>query len=159
MSTYVIRDIAVDLFDTKSIDKAIREIEYVQVKLLPAMRKMIESLIEKGVEIAKAELLAFEKPAFDTGKLHDSIEGLLLSDDTGAVATDVWYAVYVEYGTGEYASNGSGRKGGWTYYDMRTGRFRFTYGMHARPFMYNTLRSLERVAEDTGGRIVAEYLG
>ena len=31
------------------------------------------------------------------------------------------YAIYVEFGTGEFAENGQGRKGGWTYVDKVTG--------------------------------------
>lgn len=158
MSSFVIRDIEIDPFDPKSIENAIREVNDIRTKLIPAMKNLIETLTEKGVEIAKMQLFAFDSPAFDTGALHDSITSGMLDDETGVVATGVMYAAYVEYGTGWYASNGSGNEDGWVYYDTRQGRFRFTYGMPARPFMYNTFRSLRQYAEENGGRILAEYL-
>ena len=37
-------------------------------------------------------------------------------------------AIWEEYGTGEYAFNGDGRKGGWFYYSESDGKFHHTYG-------------------------------
>lgn len=37
-------------------------------------------------------------------------------------------AVYEEFGTGEFAENKDGRKGGWVYYNEKDGKFYFTYG-------------------------------
>lgn len=45
------------------------------------------------------------------------------------------YAIYVEFGTGEFAENGQGRKGGWTYTDKVTGETIFTYGQNPQPYM------------------------
>ena len=158
MSSYTIREITVNPLDPASIDKAIREVETLQDKLLPAMESAIEALLDKGVEIARAELLAFDKPAYDSGELYESIYGEMF-DGTGFITADTSYAVYVEYGTGAYASGGSERQDGWMYYDAKRGRFRFTRGMAARPFMYNTMRKLEAEADKEAGRLIAEYLG
>ena len=155
----MIRDITIDPFDLGSVKKAIREVEYVRDKLLPAMKYLIETLIKQGEEIARAELLAFDKPAYDTGALYDSIGSGMVDDETGVVTTGVTYAVHVEYGTGFYALNGKGRKGGWSYFDTRLGRFRYTEGMRPRRFMYETFRKLEDISERTGGRLIVEYLG
>lgn len=43
------------------------------------------------------------------------------------VASDAMNAVYEEFGTGEYALDGNGRKGGWWYRDEK-GKFHFTRG-------------------------------
>lgn len=43
------------------------------------------------------------------------------------VASDAMNAVYEEFGTGEYALDGNGRKGGWWYMDEK-GKFHFTRG-------------------------------
>ena len=152
-----IANIDIDL-STEGLNRAIAEIQLLAEKLQPAMTQLIEELVKQGIDIAKAELFAFDNPAFDTGALHDSINGGMLDSDTGVVTTGVMYAVYVEYGTGFYASNGSGNQNGWVYYDTRLGKFRHTWGMAPRPFMYNTFRSLERYAEDNGGRLLAQYL-
>ena len=37
-------------------------------------------------------------------------------------------AIWEEWGTGEYALHGDGRKGGWYYMDEKTGKLHFTYG-------------------------------
>lgn len=42
-------------------------------------------------------------------------------------ASDAMNAVYEEFGTGEYALDGNGRKGGWWYKDEK-GKFHFTRG-------------------------------
>lgn len=41
-------------------------------------------------------------------------------------------AIWEEFGTGEYALNGNGRKGGWFYKDRKTGKFIFTRGKTPR---------------------------
>ncbi|MCI8358066.1 MAG: rod shape-determining protein [Lachnospiraceae bacterium] len=43
------------------------------------------------------------------------------------VASDAMNAVYEEFGTGEYALEGNGRKGGWWYMDEK-GKYHFTKG-------------------------------
>lgn len=162
MSTFVIRDIEIDPFDPASVNRAIREIEMVRDKLIPAMEQLIRTLVIEGIKIARAQLFAFDKPAYDTGELYESLRGEVHKDGddsvTGTISTDVFYAVYVEYGTGIYAANGNGRQTPWTYYNERIGRFCRTSGMPPRPFMYNTLRGVENIAEREGGRILAEYL-
>lgn len=46
----------------------------------------------------------------------------------GAIGSDMMNAIYEEYGTGEFAEKGDGRKGGWVYYDEKDQEFYFTYG-------------------------------
>lgn len=51
-------------------------------------------------------------------------------------------AIWEEFGTGEYALNGDGRKGGWVYKDEK-GEFHFTFGKTPlRPFFtaFNKLK-------------------
>ena len=58
----------------------------------------------------------------------------MLVDDVGP---EVGYGPYLEYGTGEYAESGQGRKGGWRYKDAH-GNWHFTMGMHPQPYMRPT---------------------
>ena len=166
--SFVIKKIPMTL-DPESIDIAIKEIRLIQEKLHPAMMHLINQLTEKGVEIAKAELIFFDDPAYYTGQLSESIEGMTDNDGTGRIFTNCEYAMYVEYGTGYYFDDGNedgvGRSGkpmhsmtGWYYFNERDGKRHFTEGMPPRPFMHNTFRDLEQEAEAIGGRIVAEYL-
>lgn len=63
-----------------------------------------------------------------TGRTKGSWRYLIREDDLeGLVASDSMNAVYEEFGTGEYALNGKGRKGGWWYRDER-GKWHFTRG-------------------------------
>ena len=66
----------------------------------------------------------------DTGKTKGSYE-YRLEEEVGKSAVHVGSsyenAIYEEYGTGEYAVNGNGRKGGWVYKGAK-GNFYHTYG-------------------------------
>ena len=152
-----------------SIENAIREVKHIQENLKPAMMHLISYLAEKGVEVARAELIFFEDPAYYTGELSESIRSDTTKDGVGSVIADCEYAIYVEYGTGYYFDDGNedgiGRSGkpmhsmtGWYYLNKKDGKVYHTYGMPARPFMHNTLLDLEEEAKAVGGRIIAEYL-
>lgn len=171
MGQFLLKHIDMTL-DVKSIDKAIQEINRFEEKLKPAMQCLIDYLCEKGVEIARAELIFFDNPAYRTGDLSNSItsrnengvgkviagEGLVDGEGNGS------YAIYVEYGTGIYGAdvNGHGFSGWW--YEAPWGtwesmgkKYAWTNGMPPRPFMGNTLNDLEEEAAVMGGQVIAEY--
>ncbi len=61
------------------------------------------------------------------------------------VASDAMNAVYEEFGTGEYALGGDGRKGGWWYRDER-GKYHFTKGKRPqRPLYHAYIMLKERI--------------
>lgn len=67
----------------------------------------------------------------DTGRLRNSISHAVSGDDV-YIGTNVQpYAIFVELGTGIYASDGKGRKSPWGYYD-RNGKYHVTRGMKPR---------------------------
>ena len=82
----------------------------------------------------------------DTGKTKNSWTHRVSASDDACVATigsPEENALWEELGTGEYALNGDGRKGGWFYVDEE-GNGHFTYGKHPRrPFhkAYTTLKN------------------
>lgn len=80
-------------------------------------------------------------PVGETGALKLSInQHIITLSDTQLVddvGPEVEYGPYVEYGTGEYAEGGVGRKGGWRYKDAH-GNWHFTLGMHPQPYMRPT---------------------
>lgn len=51
------------------------------------------------------------------------------------IGTNVEYGIYQEFGTGIYAENGNGRKGGWRYQDPKTGEWIETYGNEPQPHL------------------------
>lgn len=177
MSRFVLKSIRMTL-DPESIENAISEVNRFRDRLQPAMVHLIDRLAEKGVEIAKAELIFFDDPAYRTGALSESVkfehvdgaavitagEGLMDGYGQGS------YAIYVEYGTGIYGAdlNEHGLAGWWYpapwgWWTPTTGKhagetMAWTQGMPPRPFMANTLLDLKEEARVNGGRIVAEYL-
>ena len=75
---------------------------------------------------------------------------------TAYVGSNYENAIWEEFGTGEYAINGDGRKGGWVYVDDE-GKGVFTYGKHpSRAFAnaYEECRpKIEKRAQELFGGI------
>ncbi|MCW6683036.1 HK97 gp10 family phage protein [Aerococcaceae bacterium NML160702] len=73
----------------------------------------------------------------DVGDLKRSIEYEVEQNSKqveGQIGSNKDYAVFVEFGTGEFAENGNGRKGGWRYQDNE-GKWHFTKGQKPQPFL------------------------
>lgn len=95
--------------------------------------------------------------AVQTTRLQGSIDYLVDENElVGYVGTNVEYAVYVEFGTGEFAENGRGRKGGWVYQDP-SGEWFFTYGQAPQPYLRPAFRrnrtQIEALAKQIFGGI------
>lgn len=75
-----------------------------------------------------------------TARLRNSIDYIVDEGELiGYVGTNVEYAIYVEMGTGEFAENGNGRKGGWVYKDP-SGEWFFTWGQEPQPYLRPAFR-------------------
>lgn len=106
-------------------------------KVIAAARAARKRALEKvgltAEKHAKENLTKF--PRVDTGRLRNSVSHV--SGESGAyIGTNVEYAVYVEVGTGIYASDGRGRKTPWVYMDDE-GKYHVTRGMEASHFLKN----------------------
>lgn len=78
----------------------------------------------------QAEGYAKRSTPVDTGRLRNSITHAVRGDDV-YIGSNVEYAVWIELGSGIYASDGKGRQSPWGYYD-RNGKYRVTRGMKPR---------------------------
>lgn len=81
----------------------------------------------------------------DTGKTKNSWTHNVATTAEQYVATigsPEMNAIWEEFGTGEYALNGDGRKGGWYYEDER-GKGHFTMGKHPRRPFWHAYTSLK----------------
>lgn len=92
-----------------------------------------------------------------TGRLKQSIDYVVDEKElVGYVGTNVEYGIYVEFGTGEFAENGRGRKGGWVYQD-ESGEWFFTWGQDPKPYLRPAFRSnkndIESLAKEIFGGI------
>lgn len=71
----------------------------------------------------------------DTARLRDSINHKVIESELSVISgTNVEYGPYIEFGTGEFAESGQGRKGGWFYTDAE-GNGHFTLGNKPQPFL------------------------
>ena len=153
--------------DEKEIARAIREVKQFKKQFLEKCSQLVETLTDKGAEIAKIQVAQLD--AVYTGELKNSIEGYYSStSNVGIIKAGAYYAAYVEFGTGvvgsrsahpnpqgwQYDVNSHGDEG-WVYYDEDGGKFRWTKGFKSRPFMYNTARELEKICE----KIAKEVFG
>lgn len=94
-----------------------------------------------------------------TARLKNSIDYIVDQDEmVGYVGTNVEYAVYVEFGTGEFAENGRGRKGGWVYKDP-SGEWFFTWGQEPQPYLRPAFRQNKNKIESLAKQIYKEMLG
>lgn len=79
----------------------------------------------------------------DTGKTKNSFRHHV--DDASHVATigsSEENAIWEEFGTGEYALHGDGRKGGWAYQDAK-GDWHFTHGKKPSRAFWNAYTSMK----------------
>lgn len=90
-----------------------------------------------------------------TGKTKGSYQYRVDEDSLeGVVGSDSQNAIWEEFGTGEYAINGDGRKGGWFYKDER-GNGHFTHGKKAKRPMFRAYTAmkaqLQKMAQEKFG--------
>jgi len=134
------------------------------------------AFVDKSAAAKDALSQAVEKSLYEIGELlYAAIQPLIPTDTTAlktslgvkvdveagrvTIGVNTPYAIYVEFGTGIYAENGQGRKGGWAYYDEDTGKKIFTMGSEPQPYMrpgYEDAKPyIKKVCEDN----LLKYLG
>lgn len=93
-----------------------------------------------------------------TARLKGSIDYQVDEGElVGYVGTNVEYAIYVEFGTGEFAENGRGRKGGWVYQDP-SGEWFFTWGQEPQPYLRPAFRQTRKEIESLAKAIFGEEI-
>ena len=125
------------------IQMAIRFIDHTE-----RVKGVIADLAMSSLEEAAGELESQVKQntVVVTGQTKNSWEHRVTQDGedyVAAVGSDYQNAIWEEFGTGEYALKGDGRKGGWAYQDER-GEWHFTHGKRPkRPFhhAYTTMKN------------------
>lgn len=139
----------------QSIDIDISDVIKNLDRVTDKLRAELVRAVEQGALIVEAEAKRMA-PTGDSGQLRASIGHAVEvngNEITGAVGTNLYYAPYVEFGTGIYAANGQGRKTGWRYKDSN-GKWHFTYGGRPQPFLYPALRNNQDRVRDH----IAKYM-
>ena len=173
--------------DPGSIENAIKELNQFKEDLKRAMQGLVEYLMESGVTHAKLIVSAMDAVDTGTLMASIGHGAFDPESRTGIIYAGRYYAAFVEFGTGivgkasphpgiaagevgkfavlgengsvysDYDTNGHGEKG-WVYRPVGSNRYFWTQGMPARPFMYETYKSLEEIAKKFAGDIIAEYV-
>lgn len=96
--------------------------------------KALQWLEEASGEI---ESTAVSNTPVDTGQLKGAwAHRVDESKYEAVIGNPLEYSIWIEYGTGEYALEGNGRKGGWFYVDDK-GKGHFTYGNKPVRMLHN----------------------
>jgi hypothetical protein len=115
--------------------------------------------LETASSMVRAQMEAIAPVAeFDGGNYKGSFRHVVYPSEHRAIITNTAeYAPYLEFGTGEYAENGNGRKGGWSYQDPR-GNWHFTLGMKPQDVSGNhgILRGVIKIKEQQVRQILSE---
>lgn len=128
-------------------------------KAKQAIADGMDAGLEAALLIVEAQAKALTP--VDSGGLRDSLTHAQEKTSggwSGIVGTPLMYGIYVEFGTGEFASNGAGRKGGWRYM-APDGKWYFTKGMQAQPFLLPAFRRTKKNVETTLGAKLKEVTG
>ncbi|TWK08598.1 hypothetical protein CHCC20442_4311 [Bacillus licheniformis] len=100
--------------------------------------------------------------AVSTGELRDRIDHRITTrgiEKVAQVGSPNKHAIYVEFGTGEFAENGAGRKGGWVY-KAPDGKWYFTRGQSPQPFLRPAFRrNKDKIKEIIGKEYGARFDG
>ncbi|HEL1645565.1 TPA: HK97 gp10 family phage protein [Streptococcus suis] len=115
-----------------------------------AVKRELERAAIRG--LIKAAMLVESQAVLlvpvNTGGLRGSIGYQVNESELVAyIGTNCEYAIYVEYGTGEFAEAGNGRKGGWLY-KTPNGEVHFTYGMPPQPYLRPAFRQNQKAIKD-----------
>lgn len=97
----------------------------------------------------------------DTGQTKGSYQYKVqegTGESTAHVGSNLQNAIWEEFGTGEYALHGDGRKGGWKYVDAK-GKGHFTRGKTANRPLYNAFNTLREKLKRRLQEILSSKLG
>lgn len=113
------------------------------------VKNAISSIAFKALEEVAGELESQTKrnTKVVTGQTKNSWQhavtgGSMISEYTAIVGSDYENAIWEEFGTGEYALNGDGRKGGWVFKGT-DGQFYRTYGKPPKRSMWKAFSALK----------------
>lgn len=123
------------------------DVEFVDfsIEVKAALEEAARSFLEEAA--SEIESQAKRNSRVDTGQLKSSWNRQVNeSAGEATVGSTEQNAIWEEFGTGEYAAKGNGRKGGWRYQDDK-GKWHFTYGKKPN-------HTLQRAFDMSKGKII-----
>ena len=120
-----------------------------------ALRNALNTWLEESAYAIESQ--AKENTAVDTGQTKNAwTHTVNTSKGEALVGNPLENAVWEEFGTGEYALNGNGRKDGWVYHDKDG--FHFTEGKPPHRCLLNAFVSskeeIKRMAEEMLSEVI-----
>lgn len=111
------------------------------------VKDTMSSIIMQALEETSGELESqvARNTAVDTGQLKSSWTHKVTTSQEQSqaiIGSPLQNAIWEEFGTGEYALHGDGRKGGWFYEDAE-GNGHFTHGKRPRRAFWNAYTALK----------------
>lgn len=111
------------------------------IKVKEAMNGKINAVLEECAGELESEVK--RNTRVDTGKTKNSFQHKVVDSEHAAyIGSNYENAIWEEFGTGEYALEGNGRKGGWKYVDEK-GNGHFTRGKKPSRAFWNAFTSLK----------------
>lgn len=131
-------------------------------QVINQMHNVSETAMEAACLVVEASVKSLVVSKHGTGELRDKIDHQVKrqgSNVIGQVGSPLDHAIYNEFGTGEFAENGAGRKGGWSY-QTPDGKWHFTRGMAPRPFLRPGFRNnKENIKQIIGSEFRTNFTG
>lgn len=124
------------------------------IEVAEALNSCAEQFLTEAAGEIRSE--AARKSPVDTGQLKNSWETYVASYKA-VIGSDIQNAIWNEFGTGEYAAQGNGRKGGWSYKD-RHGVWHYTRGKAPRRTLQNAFDAKREVIINRAQQIFKEGL-
>ena len=111
------------------------------LKVIDAMNDNINAVLEECA--GELESQTKRNSRVDTGKTKNSFKHMVVdSEHVAYIGSNDENAIWEEFGTGEFALKGNGRKGGWTYKDAE-GKWHHTMGKKPSRAFWNAYNSLK----------------
>lgn len=118
------------------------EFQDFSVKVKAAMDDRINAVLEECA--GELESQTKRNSRVDTSKTKNSFQHYVdTADHEAYIGSNYENAIWEEFGTGEHALNGNGRKGGWAYEDPKTGETIWTHGKKPSRAFWNAYISLK----------------
>lgn len=174
------KNYTVNVLSTNSIQRLIKQLERYRDGLFDKANLLAKTLAEKGVQIAGAQIVDMD--ALFTWELLKSVRMEEEINNVFAIITDSDHACFVEFGTGQRGEDSPypfplPEGVSWTYHEGETikqnpvtgryywfypgkdGKWHYTEGMPARPFMYNTSLELQKIIVDVAKEVFGDNVG
>lgn len=127
------------------------------IKVLAKLDQKAEVFLEEAKDSIASQ--ASRNSPVDTSALKTSFQTdsfVDVDEKTAYIGSSLEYAIWQEFGTGEYALNGNGRKGGWVYKNFKTGEYVFTRGNKPRRMLYHAFEQKKTAVENRAKQIFGE---